>query len=83
MKYRIIHEVNGLGEEHWEVQFYEKRWYGSKWVNTKRYRNSGFNEYYYTIKYNTLQEATDAVNARVIRRTITEEGIINDHLNEV
>ena len=81
MKYRIIHEVNGLGEEHWEVQFYEKRWYGRRWEHTQRYVCDG--HFRVKVRYATLQEATDAVNVRVIRRTITEEGIINDHLNEV
>jgi hypothetical protein len=81
MKYRIIHEVNGLGKEHWEVQFYEEHWYGRRWEHAKRYVCDG--QFQVKARYATLKEANDAVNARVIHRTIQEEGVINDYLNEV
>lgn len=83
MKYRIIHEVDGNDKEHWEVQFREKCWYGHRWINTKKYREVGFDSFYITAIYKTLEEATYAVNARVCRRTVHEEGVINDHDNKV
>lgn len=81
MKYRIIHEVDGNDKEHWEVQFLEKHWYGYVWENTARYVCGG--QFTTKQEYKTLEEATHAVNARICRRTVHEEGVINEHRNEV
>lgn len=83
MKYRIIHEVDGNGREHYEVQFYEKHWYGNKWGNTKKYRNSGFDDYYVTARYKTLEEAKEVVNARNIIREVVTQGDTNVWTNAV
>ena len=75
MKYRIILEESGNGK-HYEVQFYKRCWYGHKWVNTMKYRNSGFDEYYIKYKYDTLEEALHDVNSRAIMRTVIEHGVV-------
>lgn len=63
MKYRIILEESG-NDKHYEVQFYERCWYGHKWVNTTKYRNSGFDEFYIKASYDTLEEARHVVYER-------------------
>lgn len=75
MKYRIILEESG-NDKHYEVQFYERCWYGHKWVNTTKYRNSGSDEFYIKASYDTLEEARHIVNARAIMRTIAEQGVV-------
>lgn len=76
MRYRIILEEDGNGEQHYEVQFREKCWHGFKWVNTKKFRESGFDEYYVTAKYPTLEEAQHVVKARSVMRYTYEEGVV-------
>jgi len=78
MKYRIIHEVDGNRNEHYEVQFYQYSFFGGKWVNHRIYRNSGFEGYSLTARYDTLEEAQKVVNARTIMRTVAEHGVVYD-----
>jgi hypothetical protein len=74
MKYRIIHEVDGNGNQHYEVQFYERCWFGREWVNTRRQVCDG----HFAIKarYPTLELAQEVVNERSIMRTVTEHGVV-------
>ena len=74
MRYRIIHEVNGNYQTHFELQFLTKNWYGGdRWANTQTWHGStdGFSV---TKKYDSLEDVMKVVRSRKIARTVCKEG---------
>ena len=70
MKYRIIEEVNGNDERHFDVEFWKKGLFGWKWKPVQSYRD----EYTRTRHFSTREEATEYIKAFKITRNIVEEG---------
>jgi|APFre7841882793_1041355.scaffolds.fasta_scaffold10485_4 hypothetical protein len=79
MRYQIIKEVDGNNKVMYQVRFRVKRWYGHTWEYISRYVCDG--QFSVTKDFETFEEAEHAVNARVRIRSISQEGVINDHVN--
>jgi hypothetical protein len=82
MKYRIIKEVDGNQNTHYEVHFY-KKFYGilfSNWIwapYEERVKRGDYH-YYVTKKFATMEEAEDCVRKHDIGRSVVAEGVIGD-----
>ena len=74
MKYRIIYEVDGNGKFHYEAEILKKHWYGNRWEPIRVYRNSGFNEFFSTNRYESFEEAMNDIRSRKFERIVTHEG---------
>ncbi len=74
MKYRIIQESNGNGVTHYEAELWVKnRFCRSRWEPITRYRHNDFDGYHTTAKYDTFEEAMDAIRKRKITRVVCHE----------
>ena len=82
MRYRIVMESNLNNEYFYEVHFYEqvkcmlffKRW---KWVPTLEHERRADWWFTRTARYSTLADATKVINARARKRTVIDEGEID------
>ena len=70
MKYRIIEEVDGNNNRHFEVEFWKLGIFGHRWVYTQDYRG----DFTRTKHFGSYESAKEFVNAHKSTRTTVEEG---------
>lgn len=84
MKYRIIMEANGNGEYFYEVHFYKpvrsifgfRRW---RWEAEFEWQRQGMDYHFKrTKRFTTLAEATQCVNANNVKRSVYQEGEVEN-----